>query len=165
MTDFVTMTGRLGALRWVELRCFEIVGAWTTDTPSSDSASSDAEIRVLWNALSAHHAWRAELVGSRLSIARELPADAATVGSAGAQVLVEALTTTAADSSARLAVVARDVLPRLVSAYRSLAVTSAPASDEPVARIARIAHADVLEDWQRTLEILDRTRSETIFPA
>jgi hypothetical protein len=160
MTDFVTVTGRLGALRWLELRCFEIIGGWTADT-----AATDGELRVLWNAQSAHHAWRADLVGSRLSIARELPADAATTGSIGAQALVSTLTTAAAEGPSRLVIVARDLLPRLVSAYRSLALTTTPASDEPVARIARIGLADVLEDWQRAQELLEKGRGETIFPA
>lgn len=159
MTEFVVVTARLGALRWVELRCFEILGSWVAETPASE-----AETRLLWNALSAHHAWRADLVGSCMSIAREHPADAATVGSPGGQALVSVLVAAAPDAMSRLGVVARDLLPGLLAGYRSLRSSATPASDEPVARIARIALADVLEDWQRAQELFDQARGAGLAP-
>ncbi len=159
MTEFVVVTARLGALRWVELRSFEILGSWVAQTPAAE-----AETRVLWNALSAHHAWRADLVGSRMSIAREHPAEAATVGSPGGQALVAALLAAPPEGPCRLEIVARELLPRLVTGYRSLIATATPASDEPVGRIARIASADVLDDWQRAQELLDRVRGAGIPP-
>ena len=159
MTDLVTTTTRLGALRWVELRCFEIVGGWVADTPADE-----VEFRVLWNAQSGHHAWRADLLSSRLSIARELPDEVATVGSRGGRTLVDALASTQPGGPRRLEIVAREALPRLIAGYRCLASSTSPASDEPVARIARVALVDVLDDWQRTNDVLDQIRADRILP-
>ena len=126
------MTGRLGALRWVELDASRSAvrgrptrhRATRRDRATLRSGCSGTRSRPIMPGA-------AELVGSRLSIAARLPADAATVGSAGAQALVEALTTSDRQlSPPRHRRSCR--APRLVGADRSLAVTSTPVRDEPV---------------------------------
>jgi hypothetical protein len=138
----------LGATRWTELRCFELVGAWAADP-------GPAELRVLFTTLSGHHAWRADLVRSRLPVAADLAADVVTIADPGAAALVEALRGLSVDGIARLAALARVALPRLAGTYGDMAAASAGPSDA-MGRIVRVARDDAAADWHRAAGALAR---------
>jgi hypothetical protein len=136
----------LGTARWTELRCFELVGAWAADP-------GPAELRVLLTTLSGHHAWRADLVRSRLPISTDLATDVVTVPDPSASALVEALRCLPVDGVARVAALARAVLPRLAGTYGDMAAASAAPSDA-IGRIVRVVRDDAAADWHRAASVL-----------
>jgi hypothetical protein len=138
----------LGVCRWTESRCFEVVGSWTAD-PAPD------EVRVLFTTLSGHHAWRADLVATRLPVATDLAADVVTAPDAASSALVDALRGLPADGVARLAALARVVLPRLAGTYGDMAAASAGASDA-IGRIVRVVRDDAAADWHGATRALAR---------
>jgi hypothetical protein len=144
----------LGALRWLELRCFEVVGAWAAD-------GGPPEVRVLLATLSSHHAWRADLVRSRLPLAAEVAADVVTAPSRRGRALAEALAALADDAVARLAVSARVVLPGLATAYEDLAVPMEGLRHDAMGRIVRMARDDARADWWSAARTLARHLDDT----
>jgi hypothetical protein len=138
----------LGACRWTELRCFEAVGAWAADP-------GPAEVRVLLTTLSSHHAWRADLVLSRLPVAADLAADVVTAPDPTASALVTALADVPADGVARLAALARVVLPHLAGTYGDMAAACAGPSDA-IGRIVRVVRDDAAADWHGAARVLAR---------
>ncbi len=144
----VATARRLGACRWIEQRAFEIVGAWAADP-------GPAEVRVLFTTLAGHHAWRADLVASRLPVAADLAAEVVTVADVSGSALVEAVRAVPVDGVGRLAVLARVVLPRLAGTYGDMAAASVGPSDA-IGRIVRVVRDDAVADWHRAARTLDR---------
>jgi hypothetical protein len=58
----------IGAARWLELRCFELLGGWVVTTPESD-------VKLAFARQSHHHAWHAELFERVLPSANGFAAD------------------------------------------------------------------------------------------
>ena len=58
----------VGAARWLELRCFELLGGWVTTTPEPD-------VKLAFARQSHHHAWHAELFERVLPSANGFSAD------------------------------------------------------------------------------------------
>jgi hypothetical protein len=145
---FVASARRLGACRWTELRCFELVGAWAAD-------AAPADLRVLFTTLAGHHAWRADVLLSRLPVAADLLADAVTVADAPAAALVDGLSRLPVDGVARTAVLARVALPHLTGAYGDMAAACAGPSDA-IGRIVRVARDDAAADWHGAASALAR---------
>jgi hypothetical protein len=139
----------LGALRWLELRCFETVGGWAAD-------DGPPEIRVLLGTLASHHAWRADLLRSRLPLVAEVAADVVTAPSRRGRALAGALSAVTGGAVGRLAVGARVVLPGLATAYDDLAAPTDGSRHDAVGRILRIARDDVRADWWTAARALER---------
>ena len=62
----------VGAARWLELRCFELLGGWVTTTP-------EPEVKLAFARQSHHHAWHAELFERVLPSANGFSADGVVV--------------------------------------------------------------------------------------
>jgi hypothetical protein len=58
----------VGAARWLELRCFELLGGWVATTP-------EPEVKLAFARQSHHHAWHAELFERVLPSANGFSAD------------------------------------------------------------------------------------------
>ena len=58
----------VGAARWLELRCFELLGGWVATTPEPD-------VKLAFARQSHHHAWHAELFERVLPSANGFSAD------------------------------------------------------------------------------------------
>jgi hypothetical protein len=58
----------VGAARWLELRCFELLGGWVASTPEPD-------VKLAFARQSHHHAWHAELFERVLPAANGFSAD------------------------------------------------------------------------------------------
>jgi hypothetical protein len=59
---------RVGHARWIEQRCFELLGGWVTSTPEPD-------VKIVFARQSHHHAWHAELFEKVLPLANGFTAD------------------------------------------------------------------------------------------
>jgi hypothetical protein len=138
----------LGACRWTELRGYEVVGAWAADP-------GPADLRVLLTTLSSHHAWRAELLLSRLPVAADLAADIVTTPDPEATALVTALAAVPADGVARVAALARVVLPHLAGTYGDMAA-ACPGPSDAIGRIVRVVRDDAAADWHGAARALAR---------
>ena len=146
-------TARLvGVWAWAEGSLYEVVGGWVPSTVAP-------AVKVYFDAVSQHHAWRAHLWQQRLP-ARLVPAnadgsypDVARAPSTSAEKAMQTLSNLVGDAG-RLAVYCRVVLVRAVVAYRYWQRRCSPTSDRPVARVLGQALADVVADWQEGSELL-----------
>ncbi|MGH9118600.1 MAG: hypothetical protein ACRD0A_12220 [Acidimicrobiales bacterium] len=141
---------RFGHYVWAERRLFEILGAWSGDT-------SDPAARPVLAANAAHHAWRAEVLATRLPTASGLDvsgwigppsADLVTCFSA-----VEEPGPTA--TAARLVGVYRVIVPHLAEAFLYHLDRVVEISDRPSIRWLRLVLRDELADWRAGVGLLD----------
>jgi hypothetical protein len=138
----------LGACRFVEQRCFEVVGRWAADP-------APADVRVLFATLSSHHAWRADLLATRLPVATEIDTATVTAPDPAGAALLSALSELPVDGTARLAVLARVVLPHLAGTYGDT-VAASPGPSDAIGRIVRVARDDARHDWHGAAGALRR---------
>jgi hypothetical protein len=140
--DLAATARQLGALRSVELRGFEVLGAWSA---SADAATEPAAA-VLAAGHARHHAERAARLGACLPELPGLRPAEVTIpaGPAVAQVL-DLLD--APDPVELLAGHYRCVLPRLASAYADLLVSVPPVTAAPVHRALDLAARELTDDW------------------
>lgn len=127
--------------RWLELRCFEILGGWVSSTP-------EPEVKLVFARQSHHHAWHAELfervrpVASGLDVAHHDEADPRW---RGVLAELEALTTTAD----RLAGAFLVLLPTKLAEYEEWLAAADPVQDAPLRRwlgfVCADEHADLAE--------------------
>jgi hypothetical protein len=134
---------RIGHYCWIEMRAFEILGAWTATVP-------EPAVKAALATHSRQHGWHAEVWHDLLPVIGETGVDAYITPATPALVaFVEAL---AAPEAADL------TIEKLVGAYRVLlphaAVTYAnhldhasPISDGAVIRALRLVLADQLDHW------------------
>ncbi|MGH9016141.1 MAG: hypothetical protein ACRDY1_00190 [Acidimicrobiales bacterium] len=142
----------VGNYRWIELRLFEILGAWV-------SSEAVDEARLLFDVYSAQHAWHAELWADRLPVLDEVdPATLTVPPSAEVERLLVLLSgdTQAGGTLLRLVGLARVVIPRLIAGYGVHLRHARPAADGPVVRSLRLVVRDEIESWQ-VLESLVQT--------
>lgn len=144
----------LGAYAWVEGRLFEVLGGLAAE------GGPPPELPVLLDAHSQQHAWHASLFAERLPLVPGADAASLTVSpSPAAARLLEAVS--AAGSGARsVAMLARSVLPRLVTGYRLHMERANPASDTPVVRALRLVVRDEVEELLDTEALLERLLAE-----
>jgi len=122
---------RLGGLRWVEMRRFEILGAWVPSVP-------EPEVKLLLARHSIHHGWHAELLGDCLPATKDHDPQRLTVAPSAA--LAGVLDTMAAEPRTldRLVAAYQVLGSELIAAYdRHLDATN-PASDAAVRRVLRL---------------------------
>lgn len=141
MTTLAETARRLGRLRWVELRLFEVLGGWVASTP-------EPAVQAMLAAQSYHHAWHGRLWGERFPSGYGHDLEAATAPASAALARwvddVAALDRTAD----RLCGLYRVVLPRLIVDYRTWRDEANPVSDGPLLRWLGFVLADDVDDWQ-----------------
>lgn len=134
--------------RWLELRCFEILGGWVPSTP-------EPEVKLLLARQSHHHAWHAELfervrpVASGLDVSHH---DAPHPRWKGVVAELEALTTTAD----RLAGAFWVLIPAKIAEYEEWLAESDPVQDAPLRRWLGFVLADERADLAEGRALLDR---------
>jgi hypothetical protein len=134
---------RIGRYCWIEMRAFEILGAWTAVVP-------EPAVKAALATHSRQHGWHAEMWHDLLPVIGETGVDSYIAPASPALVpFVEAL---AAPEAADL------TIEKLVGAYRVLlphtAVTysehldhASPISDGPATRALRLVLSDQLDHW------------------
>lgn len=153
----------LGGYRWLEERLFGLTGLWATDDPWPAA-------QLLFDDLSAQHAWHAEIWTARLPVLDSIDpevldrppsaevaatldrleaAGRAAAGGPGEVPEGVVLTVT------RLAGLARVVLPRLVVTYRRHLERTVAVTDRPVARALRLVLADERAAWEEAETMLE----------
>jgi hypothetical protein len=148
---------RIGHYCWIEMRAFEILGAWTAAVP-------EPAVKAALATHSRQHGWHAEVWHDLLPVIGETGVDSYIAPASLALVpFVEAL---AAPEAADL------TIEKLVGAYRVLlphtAVTysdhldhASPISDGPAIRALRLVLSDQLDHWQEGEALLQaQLRSE-----
>ena len=149
---------RIGHYCWIEMRAFEILGAWTATVP-------EPAVKAALATHSRQHGWHAEVWHDLLPVIGETGVDSyITPATPALGAFVEAL---AAPEAADL------TIEKLVGAYRVLlphaAVTYAdhldhasPISDGPAIRALRLVLADQLDHWHEGEALLRaQVRSDT----
>jgi len=141
-----------GHARWLETRLFEVLGSWV-------AIESDAAAKVLWSTLSLRHAGHAAGWHDRQPRVAHLDPDALTVSAgAGATALIAALSAMVEPTQTvpRLAVVARVVQPRLLTAYRARNELAHPLADGPTSRWMTVLLSDGAAATEESHALLDR---------
>ncbi|MDE3085465.1 MAG: hypothetical protein KGJ77_01760 [Acidobacteriota bacterium] len=127
----------LAAYAAVEDRLFEVLGGFA-------AAEAVPEAAVLFDALSQQHAWHAGLFAEQVPLVPGTPPPGAPAAGAPAAATLDRLAGLEG-APARLAGLARVVLPRAVAGYRRhLGAVRAP-PDAPVARALRLVVRDEVE--------------------
>lgn len=150
---FLESSRRLGAYLWIESRLYEVVGSWAREAP-------EPEAKVLFDLLSSHHSWRADLWAGHMPRLKEI--DLAELVRAPTPALEETLNWLEAPSETAGGVTPRGgsgeteslmiahgrvILPRLAAVYRRHLARTSPASDAPLIRSLNIAASDISDDW------------------
>jgi hypothetical protein len=150
VTSLAETARRLGRLRWVELRLFEVVGGWVASTP-------EAEVKAMLATQSYHFAWHGRVWAERFpaGYGHDLE-EATTAGDDGGLAAWMDQLAALEDSPARLTGLYRVVLPRLVVAYRRWREEADPVADGPLLRWLGFVLADEVDDWQVGAAALQR---------
>jgi hypothetical protein len=130
---------RVGHARWLEQRCFELLGGWVTSTP-------EPEVKIVFARQSHHHAWHAELFDKVLPLANGFTADGlVTAPNAEWSALVDDLA--ALQSTADRLVGAYEVLmPATLAEYEHWLGIADPIRDAPLRRWLGFVIADLVAD-------------------
>jgi hypothetical protein len=132
--DLHTSARLAGHAVWLEERCFEVVGGWSTGP------------LTLFATLSRHHAWRAREWRERLPVLRGLPLDELVV--APGDRVAAAIDALGGDDPAgqRLEALGGLLLPALVAAHRAHLACTSVVRDGPTIRTLGIVVADLERD-------------------
>jgi hypothetical protein len=147
---------RVGRLRWMEQRCFEVVGGWV-------SAVDDAELKACFADHCYHHAWHADVLAARFPDGYGYDLDHATVpGDPALAAWFAALAAPDADG-VLLARYGAVLLPAKVAAYGQWLGDLEPAVDGSLHRWLTKILADETADWQAVTVLRSRLerRQET----
>lgn len=129
---------RITRARWLEMRCFEVLGGWVATTV-------EPEVKLMLARQSHHHAWHAELfdrvlpVASGFDVAPDADADPAWHALLGA---VEGLRATAD----RLVAAYGVLLPAKLAEYEEWLASADPIRDAPLRRWLGFVVADEQAD-------------------
>jgi hypothetical protein len=131
----------IGQHVWLEMRLFEVLGAWVPTVPELDVKSHLATH-------SRRHAWHAELWHGHLPRVAGIDADALVAPPSSG--VADALVALAepAGTLERLAGTYRVVLPRVVAATAHRLAGTSDVADAALARSLRFVLADDLDDWR-----------------
>ena len=131
----------LGHARYLEQRCYELLGSWVAATP-------EPEAKLLFAEHCYHHAWHAEVWSARFpeGYGHEV-AVATRPASPGLVVALDRLAA-APGTVERLAGFFRVLLPRKIAAYDRQRRLSSEISDRPVLRWLDLVVADEVADWR-----------------
>ena len=142
---------RIGHHAWIELRLFEILGAWVTAVP-------ELEAKAVLATQSYHHAWHAELWHGLLPSVPHLHApDLVTPADPGTAEQIDSLTA-ATGTVERLSGLYEVVLPGLIAAYTDHLERTTPVTDGPTIRALRLVLADEEADARTGERVLRSLR-------
>lgn len=136
---------RIARARWLELRCFEVLGGWVTTTP-------EPEVKLVLARQSHHHAWHAELFERVLPVASGLDVahhDEPDPGWNAALAEIEALSGTAD----RLAAIFGVLVPTKLVEYEHWLADTDPVRDAPLRRWLGFVIADEQADLAEGLAL------------
>jgi hypothetical protein len=156
---FEELARRVGQYRWVEMRLFEVVGAWVPSVPELD-------VKVRLSACSYKHAGHADLWRTHFPLLAGMDVELLTVpANDHVASVMDALATPGPSGATveRLAGLYRVVLPHVIAIYRHHLDSASPATDGPILRCLRLILSDEIEDWQEgemMLRSLIRTPEE-----
>lgn len=130
---------RVGHARWVEQRCFELLGGWVTSTP-------EPEVKIVFARQSHHHAWHAELFDKVLPLANGFTADGlVTAPSAEWSAFVDDLAALSATGD-RLVGAYEVLMPATLAEYEHWLGIADPVRDAPLRRWLGFVIADMGAD-------------------
>jgi hypothetical protein len=138
----------VGAYRWVEGRLFEVLGGWVVDEEIPLA-------RIEFDEQSQAHAWHAELFWDRLPVLDWVDREALSVAPSKEVSNLFFEISELTHSLARLVLLSRLVLPRLVAGYRLHLERAVPVSDTPLIRALRLVLSDELEHLKRVEALLE----------
>jgi hypothetical protein len=138
-TSLATSARLAGAHRWAEARLFEILGGWVPST-------ADAEVKLLFDRHSQHHAWRAAQWLDRLPVLADMDREALSAPAAGAAAAFERLASFDTPV-ARMAGAYRVTLPRLWAAYERHRAQASTVADSATLRTLAVVSDDLASDW------------------
>jgi hypothetical protein len=148
---------RIGHYCWIEMRAFEILGAWTAAVP-------EPAVKAALATHSRQHGWHAEVWHDLLPAIGETGVDSYIAPASPALVpFVEALAAPeAADLTIEKLVGAyRVLLPHTAVAYGDHLDHASPISDGPAIRTLRLVLSDQLDHWHEGEALLQaQLRSE-----
>jgi hypothetical protein len=139
---------RVGHARWLEQRCFEILGGWVASTPESDA-------KLVFARQSHHHAWHAELFDKVLPSANGFDANGlVTAPSADWDAFLADLAA-APSTGDRLAGVYELLMPATIAEYERWSESADPVRDAPLRRWLGFVIADERADLSEGRALLD----------
>ena len=142
---------RVGGFRWLETRCFEILGAWVPSV-------AEPGVKLMLARHSAHHGWHAELLADCLPSTKDHDPD--TVTAPPSPELAAVLDAVAADDrdrrTARRGVPGAD--PEKVAAFERYVDAASPVADGALRRVLRIVIADEVDHLTEGLAADRRAR-------
>ncbi len=154
MSDLNSTARLVGAYVWLERRLFEVLG-----TVAARGGASP-ELPVLLDTHSRHHAWHSSLFAEHLPRIHGLDPASLVVSPSPAVTELMSAVEDANDATQVAGLLARVVLPRLVTTYRRHLRGARPASDGPLARTLRLALRDEVEAWTEIEELLEELLRE-----
>jgi hypothetical protein len=129
---------RAGAFRWLEMRRFEILGAWVPSV-------AEPEVKLLLARHSVHHGWHAELLAGCLPATKDHDPDRSTAPpSSGVGDLLGELAG-ASGTLERLVAVYQVLGPEQLAVYDRFLDAANPASDAALRRVVRIVVQDQVD--------------------
>lgn len=138
--DIEEAARRIGVYRWIELRLFETLGAWTGTVP-------EPEVKVLLGAHCSHHAWHAELWSQRLPAVPGADAEHLTRPANEGMVRFVAALTEPTPTLERLVGAYRVLVPRLIAGYSAHRRAVSALVDAPTVRTLGFMLHDEIRDW------------------
>lgn len=147
---------RLGHLRWVEGRLFEVLGGWVSSTPEVD-------VKLRLATSSRQHGWHTELWADRLPELAHLSAEQVTVPAGPEVGRALDLVAGASTTLERLVGVYRVVVPRLLAALAAQDAVASTVADATALRVLRLVVDDLTDDWrfgEAAIESLLRTEDD-----
>ena len=135
---------RVGHYKWIEMKLFEIMGAWLASVP-------ELEVKYRLGLHCYQHAFHAELWAKRLPELREMNPQRLTAA-ANEELLgfVEALTRASGEEQTieKLVGLYRVLLPQIIATYTFHLNNSATVTDAPTVRALELCLRDDIEQWR-----------------
>ena len=132
------VAAHVGAFRWLEMRRFEVLGAWVPSVP-------EPEVKLLLARHSVHHGWHAELLAGCLPATKDHDPDRSTVPPSDGVAELLAELAGAGGTLERLVAVYQVLGPAQLAAYDRFLDAANPASDAAVRRVVRIVAQDQVD--------------------
>jgi hypothetical protein len=138
---------RIHLARWLELRCFEVLGGWVATTPEPD-------VKLALSRQSHHHAWHAGLFERVLPVANGFEATIVEMPPPGWQRLVDDLADLSGTAD-RLHGAYDVLLPAKLAEYQEWLRSADEVRDAPLRRWLGFVVTDELADLAEGRAILD----------
>jgi hypothetical protein len=126
---------------WIEMRLFEVLGAWVPTVP-------EPSVKTHLATHSRRHAWHADLWREHLPRVAGIDTDALIAPPSDSLPGLFAALASPSSTLERLAGAYRVVLPRVVTATGRRLTSATPVADAALARSLRFVLADDLDEWR-----------------